>query len=140
MMALKAECDRPDVFAGAVSVSGTLEQPCAGRRPVSAMMIHGQRDTTIPYYGQRHSKFLGVPLPAAPTAAARLAARSSCTANRKTSGKYVRRMQYVGCAERTSVLLVTVPALGHRWPDTQHDHVDGGALTWTFLRAQKRLG
>src|SRR4051812_4961391 len=83
MMALKAECDRPDIFAGAVSVSGTLEQPCAGRRPVNAMMVHGMRDTTVPYNGQRFSKFLGVALPSAPTAAARLAKRSGCIANRK---------------------------------------------------------
>jgi polyhydroxybutyrate depolymerase len=140
MMALKAECDRPDVFAGAVSVSGTLQAPCLGRRPVNAMMIHGLRDTTVPYTGERRSKFLGVPVTPVPTAMARLAARSSCVDNRTTAAHRYTRVQYVGCAEGTSVQLLTVPALGHRWPDAQHDGVDGGALTWTFLRAQHRLG
>jgi polyhydroxybutyrate depolymerase len=139
MMALKAECDRPDVFAAAVSVSGTLQAPCSGLRPVDAMMIHGERDTTVPYRGQKLSKFLGVPLTAVPEAAARLAARSGCVANRVTAARHYLRRAYAGCAERTSVQLLTVPAMGHRWPTLEHDGVDGGALTWTFLRAQRRL-
>src|SRR5690242_11736049 len=43
MMALKAVCDRPDVFAAAVSVAGSLQAPCSGRRPINAMILHGQR-------------------------------------------------------------------------------------------------
>jgi polyhydroxybutyrate depolymerase len=140
MMALKAVCDRPDVFAAAVSVSGTLQAPCVGRRPVNAMLINGLRDTTVPYYGERHSSFLGVPVTPAPLAAARLAARSACTTNRKSAARRYIRMAYLGCAKRTSIQLLTVPALGHRWPNLKHDGVDGGALTWTFLRAQHRLG
>jgi poly(3-hydroxybutyrate) depolymerase len=140
MMALKAACDRPDVFAAAVSVSGTLQAPCIGRRPVNAMLIHGLRDTTVPYYGERHSSFLGAPVTPVPVAAARLAARSKCVAKRTTTTKRYLRTQYRGCAEHTSIQLLTVPALGHRWPNTQHDGVDGSSLTWTFLRAQHRLG
>jgi len=140
MMALKAVCDRPDVFAAAVSVSGTLQAPCVGRRPINAMLIHGLRDTTVPYYGERRSNFLGVPVTPVPVAARRLANRSSCVARRTSATKHYTRLQYVGCSERTSVQLLTLPALGHRWPNRQRDGVDGGALTWTFLRAQHRLG
>jgi hypothetical protein len=28
--------------------------------------------------------------------------------------------------------------MGHRWPTAERDGVDGGALTWTFLKAQRR--
>jgi polyhydroxybutyrate depolymerase len=140
MMALKAVCDRPDVFAGAVSVAGSLQATCHGRRPVNALIIHGLRDTTVPYGGQRYSKFLGVPLSSAPASAARLAARSSCSANRVSTTKRYVRTDYRGCSERTDVQLVTVPAMGHRWPEQRKDGVDGGALTWTFLRGQHRLG
>jgi polyhydroxybutyrate depolymerase len=140
MMALKAECDRPDVFAGAVSVSGTLLAPCAGPRPVNAMMIHGLQDRTVPYFGERRSAFLGVPVTPVPTAAGRLAARSSCTARRTTSAGRYTRLQYVGCARGASVQLLTVPAMGHRWPTREHDGIDGGGLTWAFLQAQRRLG
>jgi poly(3-hydroxybutyrate) depolymerase len=140
MMALKAVCDRPDVFAGAVSVAGSLQAPCAGRRPVNAMLIHGQRDTTVPYNGQGSSKFLGVPVTSVGTSTARLTARSRCTARHLSSARVYVRTDWRGCAERTSVQLLTVPRMGHRWPDLAHDGLDGGALTWTFLRAHRRLG
>lgn len=139
MMALKAVCDRPEVFAAAVSVAGSLQAPCAGRHPLNAMILHGLRDTTVPYNGDRRSRFLGVPVTPARTSAARLAARSSCTANHTSSTTRYLRMDYRGCAARTSVQLLTAPRLGHRWPDLAHDGIDGGALTWSFLRAQKRL-
>ncbi|MCU1589629.1 MAG: polyhydroxybutyrate depolymerase [Frankiales bacterium] len=139
MMALKAVCNRPDVFAGAVSASGPLQAPCLGRRPVNAMIIHGLRDTTVPYDGEAHSTFLGVPVRSAPASAAMLAARSGCTARHTSSAKRYLRMDYRGCSERTSVQLITVPAMGHRWPTAQHDGVDGGALAWRFLQAQRRL-
>lgn len=139
MMALKAECDRPDVFAGAVSVSGTLQAPCSGRQPVNTLLIHGQRDTTVPYAGERLSKFLGVPVTPVPTSAARLASRSGCTVKHTIASPLTTRTVYDGCAEGTSVQLLTVPALGHRWPSVERDRVDGGALAWTFLQAQRRL-
>jgi polyhydroxybutyrate depolymerase len=136
MMALRAICERPDVFAAAVSVSGTLQAPCSGDHPLSAMLIHGLRDATVPYNGQRLSKFLGVPLTAVPTAAARLAARSGCGPSQLTAAQHYSRRAYVGCAAGTSVQLLTVPGMGHRWPTAEHDGVDGGALTWAFLAAQ----
>jgi polyhydroxybutyrate depolymerase len=139
MMALKALCDRPDVFAAAVSVAGSLQAPCQGRRPISAMLIHGLQDTTVPYNGERHSNFLGVPVTPVRVSTARLTARSSCTAKHTSVARAYLRSDYRGCAERTSVQLLTVPRMGHRWPDLQHDGMDGGALTWKFLSAQKRL-
>lgn len=140
MMALKAVCDRPDIFAAAVSVAGSLQAPCSGRRPVSAMIIHGLRDTTVPYNGEARSKFLGMPVTPAPVSTARLVARSHCSARHLSAAKRYLRADYRGCSERTSVQLLTVPRLGHAWPEAKRDGVDGGALTWSFLRAQRRLG
>jgi polyhydroxybutyrate depolymerase len=139
MMALKAVCDRPDVFAAAVSMSGTLQTPCTGRRPVNTLMLHGLRDTTIPYAGERHSDFLGVPVTPVPTAAARLAARSRCVDKVQQRTRRYLRTLFVGCSEGTGVELITAPALGHRWPNMKHDGIDGGGIAWTFLRAHKRL-
>jgi polyhydroxybutyrate depolymerase len=139
MMALKAVCDRPDVFAAAVSVAGSLQAPCAGRRPANAMIIHGQRDTTVPYNGERFSTFLGVPVTPVPISTARLTARSHCTAKHLSRARAYILCDYRGCSEGTSIQLLTVPRMGHRWPDLAHDGLDGGMLTWTFLRAQKRL-
>jgi polyhydroxybutyrate depolymerase len=137
MMALRALCDRPDVFAAAVSVAGTLQTPCADARPVSAMMLHGLADTTVPYNGVRLSAFLGVPITSVPASAAHLAARSRCVANRVSSAARYTRRAFMGCAAGTSVQLLSVPRMGHRWPTVEHDGVDGGALTWTFLKAQR---
>lgn len=139
MLALAAECDRPDVFAAAVSVAGTLETPCAGNRPVTALMINGLVDRTVPYAGSRRSPLLGAALTPVPAAAARLAKRSRCVDNVGYRAQRYRRTEYVGCAGGSSVQLLTVPGLGHHWPDAQRDGVDGGALTWEFLRAQRRL-
>ena len=135
MLALKAECERPDVFAAAVSVSGTLQAPCVGAQPVNALLIHGKRDTTVPYDGTRHSTFLGTAITSAPTTVARLAKRSRCVTTRNYAGKGFQHRVYAGCADATSVELLTIPAMGHRWPDAAHDGVDGGAVAWSFLRA-----
>jgi polyhydroxybutyrate depolymerase len=139
MMALKAACDRPDVFAAAVAVASTLQTPCLGRHPVNALLLNGERDTTIPYDGERYSRFLGVPIPSAPESATVLARRSHCTTSRVSAAKAYSRRQFAGCTDDASVQLLTVPAMGHRWPTVQHDGVDGGAVAWTFLRAQRRL-
>src|SRR4051812_45446791 len=117
MMALKAVCDRPDIFAGAVSVAGSLQMPCHGRRPLNAMVIHGEQDTTVPYNGEARSKFLGVGVTPVHTSMARLETRSRCTAHHISSTKRYLRTDYRGCSEGTSVQLVTVPRMGHRWPD-----------------------
>lgn len=137
MMALRAVCDRPDVFAAAVAVSATLQAPCRGAKPVSALLVNGLRDTTIPYRGERRSDFLGVPVTPVPTALGVLIRRSRCTANRLLTRPRYRERVYVGCAARTGISTVVLPAMGHRWPTLARDHVDGGALAWDFLRAHR---
>jgi polyhydroxybutyrate depolymerase len=139
MMALRAECERPDVFAAAVSVSGSLQAPCTGPGPINAMILHGERDATVPYNGTAFSTFLNVPITSAPTSAARLATRSSCVAYRVSAAAHYARKAYWGCAANSSVQLLTVPGMGHHWPAAQRDGVDGAALAWTFLRAMHRL-
>ena len=137
MMALRAVCERPDVFAAAVAVSATLQTPCRGSKPVSALLINGLRDTTIPYRGERYSRFLEVPVTPVPLAVETLVARSRCTANRALSRSQYTERLYVGCAARTSVDAVVVPAMGHRWPTEAHDGVAGGAIAWGFLRGHR---
>jgi poly(3-hydroxybutyrate) depolymerase len=94
----------------------------------------------VPYNGERFSKFLGVPVTPVATSTGRLTTRSRCTAKHVSAASHYLRTDYRGCSERTSVQVLTVPRMGHRWPTLAHDGLDGGALTWTFLRAQKRLG
>lgn len=137
MMALRAVCERPDVFAAAVAVSATLQAPCRGPKPVSALLVNGLRDTTIPYRGERRSDFLGVPVTPVPTALGILVRRSRCTANRLLTRPRYRERVYVGCAARTGIATVVLPVMGHRWPTASRDHLDGGALAWAFLRTHR---
>ena len=137
MMALRAVCDRPDVFAAAVAVGATLQTPCRGAKPLSALLVNGLRDTTVPYRGARYSRFLKVPLTPVPTTVGTLVNRSRCTANRVLRRPVYTERLYVGCAQRTSIDSVVLPAMGHRWPTAGHDRVDGGALAWGFLRTHR---
>ena len=139
MMSLKAVCDRPDVFAAAASVGGTLQTSCAGNRPISAMLVNGQADTTVPYDGTGYSKFLHTPLTPVPTAAKMLAARSGCVAVRTASSYRHHTRSYRGCAPGTDLQLVTAPRLGHHWPTAKKDSVDGERIVWDFLKARTRV-
>lgn len=137
MMALRAVCDRPDVFAAAVAVSATLEGSCRGTTPVSALLINGLQDTTIPYRGTRYSRFLGVPVTPVPTTVAMLVQRSRCAASRLLLRPRYSERLYAGCDARTSVDALVVPRMGHRWPTMARDSVDGGGIAWEFLRAHR---
>ena len=138
MMALRAACQRPDVFAAAASVGGTMQVPCSGRQPVSALLLNGQRDTTVPYAGTRYSRFLHTALTPVPVAMRRLAKRSGCSATRTSSSYRHRTTTYVGCAPGSALTLVTAPRLGHRWPTMDKDRVDGERMVWSFLSSRRR--
>ena len=139
MMALRAVCARPDVFAAAASVGGTLQTGCLSASPSSALLLHGLRDTTVPYAGQRYSTFLRTALTPVPTAALTLARHAGCVAVRREVRARFTVEEFRGCAPGARVSLVTVPRLGHRWPSQQVDGVDGQGIVWDFLSAQRRL-
>lgn len=139
MMALRAACARPDIFAAAASVGGTLQSGCLSPRPSSALLVHGLRDTTVPYEGSRYSRFLLTGLTPVRTASLILARHGGCTALRTKPSALYRTTTYRGCAPGTSVELVTVPAMGHRWPTESVDGVDGERLVWDFLQRHTRL-
>ena len=139
MMALRAACARPDVFAAAASVAGTLQSACLSSQPSSALLLHGLRDTTVPYDGSRYSRFLQTPLTPVRAASLTLARHAGCVALRRSPSPRHSTMSYRGCVPGTSVELVTAPALGHRWPSAAADGVDGERLVWDFLRRHARL-
>lgn len=138
MMALRAVCARPDVFAAAASVGGTLQSGCLASSPASALLVHGLRDTTVPYAGTPYSRFLRTALTPVPTAALTVAKRSGCVAVRTTKAPKYQVASYRGCGPGSSVELVTVPKLGHRWPTTRADGVDGEGIVWSFLSRHRR--
>jgi len=140
MMALRAVCARPDVFAAAASVGGTLQSGCLSTAPSSALLVHGLRDSTVPYAGQRYSTFLRTALTPVPTAGLILARHAGCTAVRREKRPLLIVEEFRGCAPGARVSVVSVPQLGHRWPNTQVDGVNGQSIVWDFLSHQRRLG
>ncbi len=67
MMALRAICERPDIFAAAGVMGGDLVAACEPRpgvkqRPLQVRQLQGGADAVVPYAGGL-SKFLGLRLP-----------------------------------------------------------------------------
>lgn len=66
MMGYRLACDRPDLVQTVGVMSGTLEIPrCNGR--ITALHLHGEKDTAVPYDGAEYSERLKAFLRAVPT-------------------------------------------------------------------------
>jgi len=133
MMALRAVCERPDVFTAAVSVAGTLATQCGSGAPISALLLNGTSDKTVPFGGTGYSSFLQTSLTAVPRAVASLAARAGCAAAVTQLEEDYRRTTYRRCAAGGAVELVAVDGLGHGWPTTARGGIDAGGLAWDFF-------
>lgn len=135
MMALRAVCDRPDVFRGAVSLSGTLLSPCEAGPAASALLVNGQRDTTVPYAGLRYSSFLQGPVVAVADSVRTLSARSVCRVRRHSVDSARSSDLYLGCADRSVIETVLLHDLGHEWPTLDNSGYDATKSAWQFLKA-----
>ncbi len=140
MMALRAACARPDVFAAAAAVSATLQSGCLSRSPSSALLVNGLQDKTVPYAGERYSTFLRTALNPVPTAALTLARHAGCVTSRAEVRARFTVQEFRGCAPGARVTGVVLPRMGHHWPTQEADGVDGQALVWDFLSHQQRTG
>jgi poly(3-hydroxybutyrate) depolymerase len=116
MMAIRAECDRPDVFAAAGGSSGALVSPCwAPAGQVRVRHLHGRYDTVVPYRGG-YSSYTGTRFPAA-AALPRLVAASSAD----------------------PVVSVVTLNCGHRWPRRSNAcRANGTDLIWRWVSRFRR--
>jgi poly(3-hydroxybutyrate) depolymerase len=116
MMAIRAECERPDVFAAAGGSSGALASPCrAPAGEIRVRHLHGRYDTTVPYRGG-YSYYTRTRFPAA-RALPRLLA---------TGGGH------------PVVSLVTLNC-GHAWPRLDNAcRADGTDLIWRWMSRFRR--
>jgi poly(3-hydroxybutyrate) depolymerase len=53
MMAIRALCARPDVFAAAAGAAGNLVSTCTSDRPIRYLHLHGRADNIVPFEGGR---------------------------------------------------------------------------------------
>ena len=106
MMAYRLACARPDLVDTVGAMSATLEIPrCDGR--IKALAIHGLRDTTVPFTGQRYSP------------------RLKC---------FLRDVRTIpGAAPTSDITIRPLPGYPHRWTVAK-DPVDATEEFWTFAR------
>jgi poly(3-hydroxybutyrate) depolymerase len=111
MMAIRAACDRPDVFAAAGGSSGGLVSPCrAPAGQVRVRHLHGRYDTVVPYRGG-YSRYTRTRFPAAPALPRLLAAGSA-----------------------HPVVSVVTLSCGHLWPRRSNAcRADGTDLIWRWM-------
>ena len=115
MMAERAACERPEVFAAAGSVAGPLLVDCASPLPVRFVHLHGLDDTTVPYLGG-YSASAGQELPSSAALPQLLAAQ----------------------VPGSVVELVTIVGMSHHWPTRRGDGIDGTATLWALLSRWSR--
>ncbi len=141
MMALRAGCERPDVFAAVASVSGTLQAPCAPSRPVSALQVTGMLDRRVPFGGLAYNGALTTALTPVPVAVGAVERGDSCSGlpRRSVSGDVTVR-EYAHCAGGSSVRLVLLRRTEHVWPHADPDGWDASREVWRFLAAHRLSG
>jgi poly(3-hydroxybutyrate) depolymerase len=117
MMAMRAECERPDVFAAAGGAAGTLVAPChPGPYQVRIRQLHGRYDAAVPYPGG-HSALLRMRFAPAQHLAVQAAAAGS----------------------PAPAVAVTGLPCGHVWPTLRNAcQVDGTDLIWRWMSPYRR--
>ncbi len=116
MMAIRAECDRPDVFAAAGGAAGGLVGSCrAAAGLIRVRHLHGRHDAAVPYRGG-YSPYTGTSFRPV-TALPRLLAAGS----------------------PRPVVAMTALDCGHLWPRWDNAcHADGTDLIWRWISQFRR--
>jgi poly(3-hydroxybutyrate) depolymerase len=112
MMALKAACDRPDLFAAAGSVSGPLLTKCL--HVVHFIHLHGDADVDVPLLGG-YSAYTQTFFPSSMTESSRLPSGST-------------------------VVLKVIRRLDHRWPTVGDSGINGIATLWETVISYRLRG
>lgn len=114
MMAARAACERPDLFAAAASVAGPLLVPCPNPS-LRLLDVHGEDDPIVPIAGG-WSSVAAFAFPREDDIRARLRAQHP----------------------DATYDLVRVPGLGHEWATPARGGYDTTGSIWSFLTGQPR--
>lgn len=112
MMAFRAICQRPDIFAAAGVMAGALVTPCVPERgirtrPIYVRQLQGSSDRTLPVDGGEN-RTLQLDVPAI-----------SSEGRKLPSGSHL--------------VISLIPHLGHAWATTANSRVDATALLYQWL-------
>lgn len=139
-MTLRMNCDAPDVFDAVVAVSGSTWSDASRCHPGRAdplLLVHGTKDTTIPYEGKP-----GL-YPAEPETGTRFARRNGCTGTWEEGERAdflnpsdeleTKRERFGGCPPGAEVELWSLEGVGHapvfdsRWTSATFDWLQAHA-------------
>jgi len=114
MMTHRVACDAPDLFRAIATASGGLMMPtCAGKKPISALLIQGRADKRIPWEGGNVD---GSYRPPVLEIFNKLAARNQCAAQESSMPDGVAKcVARRSCAGGTEVWLCGIDEMGHQW-------------------------
>lgn len=137
-MANRLACERADLVAAIVPVSGTLGRsvPCNPSKPVSVLTVHGTADRVVPYNGGRMVGRGGASdVVAAHTMADRWRAFDHCQSAVRGADGRDKRLRANGCADGTEVVFVTIDGWGHTWPSGPAAGFDASQASAQFFAA-----
>lgn len=146
-MANRLACDRADVFAAAVSVSGAnFADParCKPSAPVGFLQVHGTTDQTVLFAGEGGDGGLGGAYPGADTTVAIWADKNGCAkapvagqpihVDSSKAGAETRVTRRDGCAKNGAAELWAIEGAGHLFSYTP----EALRATWDFLEAHAK--
>lgn len=112
MMAYRLACELSDKIDAIIVSAGVLMvDTCAPTRPVSALHIHGELDTAIPYEG---GSPVGILFPSTRASVDTFAKANSCTPGESISTGTTATRPYI-CDKNTNIELVTGSTWTHTW-------------------------
>ncbi len=141
IMVHRLGCDLAGRIAGVASVAGAMIlDDCQPSEPVSVIEFHGTADELVPYEGGATAGGATAPSPPTRDVMQRWADLNACPAPSTTEPDgVVTTTSWTGCAQGSSVRLVTIDGAGHTWFAPGFGPINGAVDTtqavWDFLRA-----
>jgi polyhydroxybutyrate depolymerase len=134
MMSYRMVCEDPSGIAGIFVVGGALNLDCRAPSGLPVLIIHGTDDATVPYAGGSPNPVTAANLgtwanASVSDAAAYWSARNGCTASvvaLDTPGHS--EDVYSGCADGTSLDVLTVKGGVHKWPTLDRTDFDASSF------------
>lgn len=130
-MAYNLVCRASDVFAAAAPVMGFMPNPkaraCQPSRPISLLIVHGNRDPIVPYNENLNLRFMGIPFGTlnVPDTIAFWVAANECAPDpirqelpdkAPSDGATAFVQTYGGGRDNAEVVVYTIEGGGHTWP------------------------
>lgn len=150
MMAYRLACEAADRFVAIAPVAADLIVDCHPARPVSVLHFHGLADQNVPIGGGVPTKSFQANPPTYPPVrdgVERFARVDRCQGDSTTAEGPLTTTRWNGCADHTTVELITIEGGGHSWPggqrlarvlDPPSSAIDATATMWKFFHDHPR--